>query len=853
MTNVSPIVEKNDKFFSQDQVYQETIKYFNGDDLATDTWIKKYALKNKVGAYCELTPEDMHHRMSKEFARIENSYSTKENNCDKSKLSSYGKIRQPVLDEKVIFSLFDRFRYIIPQGSVMAVLGNNSIIGSLSNCIVLPQPYDSYGGILYTDQQLAQLFKRRCGCGIDISTLRPEGARVTNAAGTSTGAISFMERFSNTTREVGQKGRRGALMISIDIRHPDIFKFIKVKEDLTKVTGANISIKITDEFMTAVKEGKSFTLKWPVESDNPKCKLEVDARVLWNEICEQATMTGEPGIMFWDRHHYYSTSSIYPQYKNVTTNPCGEIPSAGGGSCRLVCINLYSFIKDQFTEKSCLDEDLLYRMCYEAQRIGDDLVDLELECVDRIIKKIDSDSEPDYIKSVEKQTWELLKKNGQNTRMTGVGVTGLADMLAAMNIKYDSKEALKFIEKIMKIKCRAEFDSSIDMAISRGCFSGFDPKYESISHFVKMMTEEMPDIYSRMMKFGRRNISLSTAAPTGSVSIETQTSSGIEPVYQLEYTRRKKVNSGDSSTPDEVDERGDAWKHFTVLHHKYGIWLEKNPTKKPEESPYFKCTSHEVDWKKRIELQAILQKYITNSISATQNLPSDTQSELVKQIYMYAWEKGLKGLTIYRDGSREGILISKTELKIKKLEDEIIDVQAPSRSDILPCDIHYSTIGGQQWIFLVGLLKDRPYEIFGGERTTLHIPIKYKTGWIRRNGHDKNGKRMYDLIIGDINNQDDQFVYTQFQEHFSAIKGSYTRLISLQLRHGVPIKFIHEQLLKTNESDMLSFERGVARVLKKYIKDGEKSSSRCPECNSKSLIYEEKCFKCTNCGFTGCY
>ena len=849
---ISAICVQKEKVYTKEQVEEATLKYFNGDDLATDTWVKKYAIKDKSGQYLELTPVHMHVRMAKEFARIEENYIEKEATCDRSKLSMYGKTREPVLSEKTIFSLFDRFRFIIPQGSVMAILGNKNTIASLSNCIVLPQPFDSYGGICYTDQQLAQLYKRRCGCGVDISTLRPEGNKVTNAAGSSTGAVSFMERFSNTTREVGQKGRRGALMISIDIRHPDIFKFITAKEDLTKITGANISIKINDEFMIAVKEGKSFTLKFPVDSPNPKTHLEVDARTLWNEICEQATECAEPGIMFWDRHHFYSTSSIYPQYENVTTNPCAEIAMNAGDSCRLICINLYSFIKNPFTKEASLDEELLYRTCYEAQRIGDDLVDLELECIDRILKKIESDTEPEYIKAIEKKTWKLLRDNGMDGRRTGVGITALADMLASVGIKYDSTEALKFVENVMKLKCQAEFDSSIDMAVTRGKFTGFDPKFENISHFVKMMQAELPETYSRMMKYDRRNISLSTAAPTGSVSIETQTSSGCEPVYELEYTRRKKINVGDTTVPDETDVSGDSWKHFKVLHAKYAIWVANNPGKKPEESPYYNCTAYSIDWMKRIEMQAVLQKYITHSISSTINLPAETDVETVKQIYMYGWEKGLKGLTIYRQGSRQGILISKTEKKFKNPE-EIEDVHAPKRPDILECEIHYSNIGNEQWIFLVGLLKSRPYEIFGGERTTIHIPIKYKTGWIKRNGHDDKGRRIYDLIIGDINNEEDQFIYRHIQTNFSAIKGSYTRLISLQLRHGVPIKFIHEQLLKTNESDMMSFERGVARVLKKYIGDGEKSSARCPECNSKSLIYEEKCFKCVNCGYTGCY
>lgn len=853
---ISAVCETNHKIFTQEQVAESTSKYFSGDELAKDTWIKKYALKGHCrGEYLELNPSDMHRRMAGEFARIEASYKEKETICDRTNLSLYGQTRDPILSEDSIFSLFDGFKYVIPQGSVMAMLGNKSSIGSLSNCIVLDSPLDSYGGICFTDQQLAQLYKRRCGCGIDISTLRPEGTSVTNAAGSSTGAVSFMERFSNTTKEVGQKGRRGALMISMDIRHPDIHKFICVKEDLNKICSANISIKINDDFMLAVKDGRSFLLKWPVDDKNPKYKIEIDARALWDEICQHSRDSAEPGIMFWDRHHYYSTSSVYPQYKNKTTNPCSEIAMQPNDSCRLICVNLFSFIIDPFTTDSVLDDELLYRVCYEAQRIGDDLVDLEIECIDKIIKKIETDPEPQYIKDVELRTWKQLRDSGIKGRRTGVGITGLADMIAAVGIKYDTEEALKFVDRVMKIKCQAEFDCSIDMAITRGRFDGFDVNYENISHFVKMMSVEMPQTYARMMKYGRRNISISTAAPTGTVSILTQTSSGCEPVYQLEYTRRKKINPGDNATPDETDEHGDSWKNFKVYHPKYLLWKKFNPNIKLEQSPYFNCTAHSIDWKKRIEMQAVLQTYITHSISSTINLPEDTSVDIIKQIYMYGWEKGLKGLTVYREGSRKGILISNAEKnKSDKNETQIRDNDAPKREDVLPCDIHYSTIGGQQWIFLVGLLKNRPYEIFGGERTTIHIPIKYKNGWIRRNGHDEKGRRIYDLIIGDINNEDDQFIYKHIQTNFSAIKGSYTRLISLQLRHGVPIRFIHEQLLKTNESDMMSFERGVSRVLKKYIGDGEKSSSRCPACKEKTLIYEENCFKCINpsCQFSGC-
>ncbi|HTB07478.1 MAG TPA: adenosylcobalamin-dependent ribonucleoside-diphosphate reductase, partial [Bacteroidia bacterium] len=504
---------------SYDEIREKCIKYFGGDEMAASTWMNKYALRDKNGNLQESTPDDMHRRMAHEFARKEKEYSEFATlNGRHNQLSEYGQKRGLLTEEK-IFELFKGFKYVIPQGSVMFGLGNKHVVASLSNCVVLPEIYDSYGGIMHTDQQLAQLFKRRCGVGIDISTLRPSGQSVNNSAGTTTGAVSFMERFSNTTREVAQNGRRGALMITIDVAHPDVENFVNIKQDLTKVTGANISVRLSDEFMQAVVDNKDYTHRFPIESATPSVTKTVKARDLWNTIIKAAHQSAEPGLIFWDRQHKYSTSSVYPGFKNVSTNPCSEIAMQGGDSCRLIAINLYNFVNDPFTAKASFDYKKFYEVTYESQRLMDDLVDLELEAIDRIKEKILSDKEPSDIKTVEVDTWKLLYDAGKKGRRTGLGFTALGDAMAALNHKFDSKEAMAEVEKLMHTKCEAEFNSSIDMAVERGSFEGFDPKIENTSEFVQMMQKEMPDVYNRMMKLGRRNISISTVAPTGSLSI----------------------------------------------------------------------------------------------------------------------------------------------------------------------------------------------------------------------------------------------------------------------------------------------------------------------------------------------
>jgi len=520
---------KNKKTYPYEQVLESAVAYFNGDELAGTTWMNKYAMKNKDGEFVELDPDDMHRRMAKEFGRIESDYKLKYNLNGSAKfLSKYGQEREDLTEEKV-YNYFKKFGYIIPQGSVMSSLGNEYKLASLSNCIVVPELHDSYGGVFYTDQQLAQLFKRRCGVGVDISNLRPSGARVSNAAGSTSGAVSFMNRFSNTTREVAQNGRRGALMLSMDIAHPDVEDFITIKQDLQKVTGANISIRLSDEFMKAVESNSEYTHKWPIDSEAPKFSKTVKAKELWDTIIECAHNTAEPGLIFWDRQHWYSTSSVYPGYKNTSTNPCSEIAMQGGDSCRLIAINLFNFVENPFTKDAKFLMEDFYKSTYEGQRLMDDLVDLETEAIGRILKKVDNDDEPENIKQVEKETWELLLKTGKEGRRTGLGFTALADMVAALGMAIDSDDAIAKVEEIMKEKCRAEFDSSIDMSLERGSFVGFDAKIEKTSEFVQMLETELPEVYERMMKFGRRNISISTVAPTGTLSMLAQTSSGIDP------------------------------------------------------------------------------------------------------------------------------------------------------------------------------------------------------------------------------------------------------------------------------------------------------------------------------------
>ena len=835
--------------------YQDVLKtcldYFGQDELAATTWINKYCLKDKSGNYLEKSPEDMHRRMAKEFGRIETNYLKTDTISDN--LSTYGKKRKPLTTDK-IYDLFKDFKYVIPQGSVMYGLGNDQVIASLSNCIVVPSVLDSYGGVCHTDQQLAQLFKRRCGVGVDLSELRPKDASVSNAAGTTTGAVSFMNRFSNTTREVAQNGRRGALMLTMDVAHPDIEDFITIKQDLTKVTGANISIRLSDEFMNAVISDSKFTLHWPIGSPEPKYTQEIDAKELWQKITECAHNSAEPGLIFWDRQHHYSTSSVYPEFKNSSTNPCSEIAMQGGDSCRLIAINLFSFVEDPFTKKAAFNFKKFYEVVYESQRLMDDLVDLELEAADRILAKIEADPEPDYVKRTEKEIWELLQETGKKGRRTGLGFTALADTMAALGIKFDTDKALSAVDEIMKTKFKAEFDSSIDMSITRGQFEVFNRNIEDTSEFVQMMKNEFPDIYNRMMEFGRRNISISTVAPTGSLSMLAQVSSGIEPVFLLSYKRRRKVNTSDENAKiDFVDDLGDAFQEFTVYHKKLETWMNATGKTALDKSPYAGATASEIDWKKRVEMQSLVQKYTTHSISSTINLAADVPVDLVGDIYIESWKKGLKGITVYRDGSRSGILVAAE----KKKEEEnryLTETFVSKRPTKVEAEIIRFHNESEKWLAVIGLIDGRPYEIFTGKmKDAFNLPQWVEKGWVLKS---RNGKGISRYDFQYIDSDGYKTTIEGLSRSFDKEFWNYAKLISGVLRHGMPMPYVVDLIQNLNLYDehINTWKNGVARALKRFIQEGAVAADKkCPECKDpEGLMYKEGCLICKSCGHSKC-
>jgi len=847
---------KKQKAYTYEEVLESAVAYFNGDELAGTTWMNKYAMKDYEGNFVEKNPDDMHKRMAKEFGRIEADYKLKYNLNGSAKfLSKYGQEREDLTEAKV-YSLFKEFGYIIPQGSVMSSLGNHYKLASLSNCIVVPELHDSYGGVFYTDQQLAQLFKRRCGVGVDISNLRPAGSSVSNAAGSTSGAVSFMNRFSHTTREVAQNGRRGALMLSMDIAHPDVEDFITIKQDLQKVTGANISIRLSDEFMHAVEANAVYTHKWPIESDNPKITKTVNAKELWDTIIQCAHNTAEPGLIFWDRQHWYSTSSVYPGYKNTSTNPCSEIAMQGGDSCRLIALNLFNFVDNPFTKDASFRMEDFYKATYEGQRLMDDLVDLETEAIGRILAKVDADDEPENIKMVERETWELLLKTGKEGRRTGLGFTALADMVAALGMAIDSDEAIAQVETIMREKCRAEFDSSIDMSLSRGSFVGFDAKIEKTSEFVQMLEDELPDVYERMMKFGRRNISISTVAPTGTLSMLAQTSSGIEPVFMTHYKRRRKLNEQDRDAKvDFIDDSGDKWQEFTVYHHNLKTWMDVTGETDITKSPYAGSTAPEINWNKRVEMQAVVQKYVTHSISSTINLPNDVSLDEVSNIYLESWKQGTKGITVYRDGSRAGVLVSADDKgKADVLENsEFRETKAPSRPKRLDAKVVRFQNNKEKWIAVVGLLNGRPYEIFTGKtEDVFSVPSWVEYGWIIKNKRE-DGSSQYDFQYEDKEGY--KVTMGGLSRSFDKEFWNYAKLISGVLRHGMPLHYVVDLIGKMNlyDQNINTWKSGVVRALKTFIADGTKVSDHtCGECGDEGLVYEEGCLKCVSCGYSKC-
>jgi ribonucleoside-diphosphate reductase alpha chain len=858
---------------------KELIEYFKNDELAANVWLSKYAQNG------ETHPDQMHSRMAKEFAKIEYHYQEIEHETGDwiEKLSKYGKVRND-LTEETIYELFKDFKYIVPQGSIMSTLGTD-LIASLSNCWVAESPLDSYAGIHKTDGDLIYYYKRRGGVGIDISNLRPSNTFTNNTAKSSTGAVSFMNRFSNTTREVAMNGRRGALMISMDVNHPDIMDFIKIKRDLTQVTGANISIKLNNSFMKAVENNGDYILRFPCDSSEFIFALDnlnynelykgtgntyikkIRAKEYWDEIIKSAKEYAEPGLMYWDNMLNNDPAAVYEQYRPICSNPCGEQFLNANDSCRLMAVNLFSFVLNPFTEEAKLDFSNIYKVFYEALRLGDNLVDLEAEYIDRIIEKIKSDPESNEIKQQELNLWIKSKEKCLAGRRVGLGITALGDMLAALNFKYDSDEALRIIKAVMQTKMEAELDCTIDLAILRGHFEGWNPDYEfqvagddmngyvmvgGNNQFYEMLSTDFQIQSKKMYNYGRRNINWSTVAPTGSVSILTQTSSGVEPLFMPYYMRRKKINPNEVGVRvDFTDQNGDKWQEFAVLHPKFKDWmmswdistyvgmknfedLNQNDLKTLfEVSPWYQSTANDIDWKKRVEIQAILQKYTTNAISSTINLPSTVTYEEVSNIYMYGWKAGLKGQTVYVDGSRSGVLVS-TDTKPQNSSFEYKD--AIKRPKELDGEMFITVANGQKYKVIIGSIDSKPYEVFA----SLYVE---EDGKPRKGKIIKEKKNLYNFYSsGEV-----LYVTADMTDEEAII----TRLASMSLRHGANIKFLVEQLNKSN-GNITSFGKAVARILKKYIPEDAISKDKCTECGEESMVYEEGCKKCNSCGASYC-
>ena len=844
---------RKEKTYTFDEAFKESLKYFEGDELAARVWVNKYALKDSFGNIYEKNPREMHIRITKEIERIEKKYPNP---------MSY--------DE--IFGLIDHFKYIVPAGSPMSGIGNKHQIVSLSNCFVIGHEHtaDSYGGILRTDEEQVQLMKRRGGVGHDLSHIRPKGSPVMNSALSSTGVVPFMERYSNSTREVAQDGRRGALMLSISIKHPDAEDFIDAKLESGKITGANISVRIDNEFMQAVANNAKYTQQYPIDSDNPSFKKEIDARKLWEKIYKNAWKSAEPGILFWDTVLNESVADSYADlgYRTVSTNPCGEIPLCPYDSCRLLAVNLYSHVKNPFTKEAEFDWELFRNHVQKAQRIMDDIIDLELEKIDRIIEKIDKDPEDKDIKRVERNLWQKIKDKAINGRRTGVGITGEGDMLAALGLRYGTQEATEFATEVHKNVALNCYRSSVTMAQERGKFPIYETQREEKNPFINRIKEADPQLYADMKKHGRRNISLLTIAPTGSTSIMTQTTSGIEPVFMPVYRRRRKVNPNDNAnTVSFIDETGDAWEEYNVFHPHFLTWIDVNGYDKEavkhynqdeidelvKKSPYYKATSNDVDWLEKVRMQGAVQKWVDHSISVTINLPKDVKPDLVGQLYQEAWKSGCKGATVYRDGSRDGVLIS-TKKETKK-ENNFQETHSPKRPQELECNIVRFKNEDESWIAFVGILNERPYEIFTGmdEPDAMPIPKSIKKGTIIKN-RDNNGKSRYDLKY--TNKYGYNVTVEGLSYKFNPEFWNYAKLISGILRHGMPITNVLHLIegLHLNDATINTWKNGVERALKPYIPNGTKAvhGETCSNCGSKNLIYQEGCLSCQDCGYSKC-
>lgn len=839
--------------FTKEEVYTATLAYFKGDELATQVWINKYALKDSEGNIYEKSPIQMHERLASEIARIEKKYPNP-------------------LSEQVIFNLIKDFKYIIPQGGPMTGIGNNFQKASLSNCFVIGNSgdSDSYGGILKIDEEQVQLMKRRGGVGHDLSHIRPKSSSVQNSALTSTGIVPFMERYSNSTREVAQDGRRGALMLSVSIKHPDAENFIDAKLEQGKITGANVSVRIDDEFMLAVKNKQQYAQQYPINSSHPKIKKSIDAIALWKKIVHNAWQSAEPGILFWDTIIRESLPDCYADlgYTTISTNPCGEIPLCPYDSCRLLAINLCAYVENSFTNEAYFDFELFQQHAKYAQRIMDDIIDLELEKIDLILKKIALDPESDEIKQVEINLWNKIKKKAQEGRRTGVGITAEGDMLASLGIRYGSDEGTQFSEKIHKTLALSAYRSSVEMAKERGAFQIFDAKKEANNPFILRIKESDAALYREMREHGRRNIALLTIAPTGSTSLMSQTTSGIEPVFMPVYKRRRKVNPNDKNVHiDFIDEVGDAWEEYIIFHHKFKQWMEvkgmdttKNYSQEEineliNQSPYYKATSNDVDWLSKVKMQGAIQKWVDHSISVTINIPNDATEDLVDKLYTTAWEVGCKGVTVYRDGSRSGVLVAADEKKDKK-NTEASPANFPTkRPQALNADVVRFQNNKDKWIAFVGTIDDKPYEIFTGfadDDDGILLPRWVNDGLIIKNKDDKGNSR-YD------------FQYTNKRGYKTTIEGlsyrfnpefwNYAKLISGTLRHGMKIENVLELIngLQLDNESINTWKNGVFRALKRFVPDGaEARGQTCSNCNSDQLMYQEGCLTCKSCGSSKC-
>ncbi len=852
--NSTTVKNEKRKTYTYEEAVAGASEYFKGDDLAANVWVNKYALKDSAGNIYECTPDHMHQRMASEIARIEARYA-----------NSYS------YDE--VYDVLKDFKYIVPQGGPMTGIGNDHQIASLSNCFVIGNKgvADSYGGVMKIDEEQVQLMKRRGGVGHDLSHIRPKGSPVMNSALTSTGVVPFMERYSNSTREVAQDGRRGALMLSVSVKHPDAEGFIDAKMDGTKVTGANVSVKIDDDFMKAVKSNSSYEQQYPVDAKSPTFKKDVDASKLWDKIIHNAWKSAEPGILFWDTVVNESIPDCYADlgFKTVSTNPCGEIPLCPYDSCRLLAINLLSYVENPFTPEAKFDMPLFKKHTQMAQRIMDDIVDLEIEKIDAIIEKIEKDPEVLEVKQTELTLWNKIKAKCQEGRRTGVGITAEGDMLAALGLRYGTDEALNFSVKVHKNLALAAYRSSVDMARDRGSFPIYDSIREEKNPMVNRLKEADPALYEDMVKYGRRNIALLTIAPTGTTSIMTQTTSGIEPVFMVSYKRRKKVNPNDkNSRVDFIDEVGDAWEEYNVFHHNFKTWLEINGynldevaampqedlNKIIEKSPYYKATANDVDWVNKVKMQGAVQKWIDHSISVTVNVPNDCTEEMVSKIYLTGWESGCKGITVYRDGSRSGVLISNDEKKEDNTPVSFAETQAPKRPKSLEAEIVKFNNNAEKWIAIIGLYEGRPYEIFTGRaEDSFSILSHVENGWVIRS-KTEDGSARYDFQYEDKDGY--KTTIEGLSRTFNQEYWNYAKLISGVLRHGMPIPFVVDMVsnLHLSEESLNTWKNGVVRALKKYVADGTKVSGQvCPGCDEEEgLVFKEGCITCESCGYSKC-